>query len=81
MCIDRSAPSTPTPTAITNSPNSPSRTSFAPMPLASPEKKSDEQDDRRDLGDRGGDGCELSKRRTDLTRVLQDRNHDPGRGG
>jgi hypothetical protein len=41
MRIDCSAPRTAMPTAMTNSPNSPSRTSFAPMPLASPEKKSD----------------------------------------
>ena len=41
MRMECSASRTATPIAITKSPNSPRSTSFAPTPLASPEKKSD----------------------------------------
>ena len=37
-------------------------------------------DDRRNLCDRGTRDDQLTKRRPDLTGVLQDRNHDSKRG-
>jgi hypothetical protein len=50
-------------------------------PAGFPREEERQQDDGRDLGDRGACHDELAKRCTDLTRVLQDWNHNPQRGG
>jgi hypothetical protein len=81
MRIDCSAPRTTRPTAITNSPNNPSRTSFTPMPPASPEKKSDNKTMVAISAIEAPATDEPSEGRVNLTRVLQDRDHDPERRG